>query len=119
MSVTVVQANERYSHVALSGQLTQFGVERIMGDLMTHTAKRELPTIVDLADVEFLASAGLGVLAGLRKRLNAVDAGIVLLNPSPRADAAIRASRLDKLLPITESLEDALAVLGLDESETA
>ena len=114
MSVKVVQANERYSHVALSGQLTQFGVERITGDLLTHTAKRELPAIIDLAEVEFLASAGLGLLAGLRKRLSSFDAGIVLLNPSDRAASAIRASRLDKLLPIADSLEDALAVLGID-----
>ena len=116
MSVRVVQTDERFSHVALSGQLTQFGVERMTGDILTNTVKRELPTIIELTDVEFLASAGLGMLASLRKRLQTVWAGIVLLNPSPRAAEAIRASRMDTILPIAETLDDALAILGVESA---
>jgi anti-anti-sigma factor len=114
MAVRVVQTDERYSHVALSGQLTQFGVERMTGDVLTHTVKRELPTVVEMTEVEFLASAGLGLLASLRKRLQAVGAGIVLLNPSQRAGDAVRASRMDILLPIAETLEEALSILGIE-----
>ena len=119
MSVRVVQTDERFSHVALSGQLTQFGVERMTGDVLTHTVKRELPTIVEMTDVEFLASAGLGLLASLRKRLLAVDAGIVLLTPSQRAADAIHASRMDMILPIADSLDVALSILGVEPAENA
>ena len=119
MAVRVVQTDERYSHVALSGQLTQFGVERMTGDILTHTVKRELPTIVEMTDVEFLASAGLGLLASLRKRLQAIGAGIVLLSPSQRAGDAVRASRMDTILPIAESLDEALTILGLEPTPDA
>ena len=119
MAVRVVQTDERFSHVALSGQLTQFGVERMTGDVLTHTVKRELPTIIEMTDVEFLASAGLGLLASLRKRLQAVGAGIVLLTPSPRAAEAIHASRMDMLLSIAESLEEALSILSVEPTEEA
>ena len=119
MSVRVVQTDERYSHVALSGQLTQFGVERMTGDVMTHTAKRGLPTIIEMTEVEFLASAGLGLLASLRKRLLATDAGIVLLTPSPRAADAIHASRMDMILPVADSLDEAFSILGIEPPEEA
>ena len=114
MAVRVVQTDERFSHVALSGQLTQFGVERMTGEILTHTVKRELPTIIEMTDVEFLASAGLGLLASLRKSLLTIGAGIVLLTPSPRAAEAIHASRMDMILPIAENLEEALSILGID-----
>jgi len=114
MAVTVVHADERYSHVALSGQLTQFGVERMTGEFYAHTIKRGRDTIVDLADVSFIASAGLGMLAGARKQLRAAGAKIVLLNPNEQARRAIQASRMDILFPIVDSLDDALAALAED-----
>ncbi len=114
MSIKVVRADDRLSHVALSGQLTQLGVERAMGEFLTHTAKRGVDTIVELTEVTFLASAGLGLLASARKQLKKTGAKMVLLNPSAQVARAIRTSRMDILLPITDDLDQALAALGVD-----
>jgi anti-anti-sigma factor len=73
-------------------------------------------TIVDLSEVTFLASAGLGLLASARKQLLKVGAKIVLLNPADQVVRTIRSARLDTLLPITESLDEALAHLGQDDA---
>jgi len=115
LSVTVVKADDRVSHVALAGQMTQLGVERATGEFLAGTAKRGLPTIVDLSEVTFLASAGLGLLASARKQLLKAGAKIVLLSPADQVARTIRSARLDTLLPITESLDEALAHLGLDD----
>jgi anti-sigma B factor antagonist len=116
LSVTVVQADDLLSHVALAGQMTQLGVERATSEFLTCTAKRGLDTIVDLSGVTFMASAGLGLLAAARKQLLKAGAKIVLLSPTAQVAGAIRASRLDILLPITDTLDEALARLGLDDA---
>ncbi len=114
MAVEVIQLNDRYSHVALSGQLTQMGVERITGELYAATVKRNLPAIIELTDVSFMASAGLGLLASVRKQLQRDDAKVVLLHPPDQVAQTVRTSRLDVLFPIVDTLDEALAHLGLD-----
>ena len=115
LSVTVVKADDRLSHVALAGQMTQLGVEQATSEFLGCTAKRGVDAIVDLSGVTFMASAGLGLLAAARKQLLKADAKIVLLNPTAQVASTIRASRLDILLPITDSLDEALARLGQDD----
>lgn len=114
MAVEVIQLTDRYSLVALSGQLTQMGVERITGELYTATVKRNLPAIIDLSEVSFMASAGLGLLASVRKQLQKHDAEVVLLHANEQVAQTIRTSRLDVLFPIVDTLDEALAHLGLD-----
>ncbi|MHC4561744.1 MAG: STAS domain-containing protein [Planctomycetota bacterium] len=111
MSVAVVEASENLSHVAVSGRLTQLGVERLTAEFLTHTAKRGVDTIVDLSDVSFIASAGLGLLANCRKQLQRSGARMVLLNPQPQAAQAIKASRMDILFPLVHSVDQAKAAL--------
>jgi anti-anti-sigma factor len=116
MSVVVIEASEGLSHVAVSGQLTQLGVERLTGEFLTHTAKRGVDTIVDLSDVSFLASAGLGLLANCRKQLQRSGARMVLLALQPQAAKAVQASRMDLLFPLADNLEEARAALAEPDS---
>jgi len=56
----------------------------------------------------------LGLLASVRKQLQRDDAKVVLLHPPDQVAQTVRTSRLDVLFPIVDTLDEALAHLGLD-----
>ncbi len=112
MAVKVVDASETLTHLALSGQLTGLGVERMAGDVYEQVAGPGVDAIVDLADVPFLASAGISMLLHCRKQLARNGAKLVLLSPTTNVEKTLRAARIDKLLPIVHTLDDAKRALS-------
>jgi len=65
--------------------------------------------VVDLTDVTFLDSTGLGVLVTSLKRLREVDGSLDLVVTSPRVLKVFTLTGLDVVIPIHETLDAALA----------
>lgn len=59
------------------------------------------PCVIDAAGLEYISSAGLGVLLKTHKRLLAAGAGLQLVNVNPHVQDVFRYSGLDKLFTIT------------------
>jgi anti-anti-sigma factor len=112
MPLEVREQTESLTHVALSGQLTVLGVERLSGPVHHNIIDRKVNAVIDLAEVSFIASAGISLLLTCRKQLGRHGAKVVLLSPTPDVERTLRAARMDKLFPITHSLEDATAALA-------
>jgi anti-sigma B factor antagonist len=68
--------------------------------------------IVDLSNVGFLDSQGLGALISGLKVLRQVEGSFVLTNLSESVEAVLRITRLIRVLDIQPTVEDALRVLG-------
>ena len=64
--------------------------------------------IVDLTDVPYSASRGLGVLIAARKQLEDRAGALALLNPSDAVTAAIEVLGFDSVFNITSTLEEAV-----------
>ena len=62
------------------------------------------PCVVDMAQLEYISSAGLGVLLKTHKRLMAVEGGLKLTNVNKNIIDVFRYSGFDKLFEI-EALE--------------
>ena len=81
--------------------------------LTSHTAGRRRPAIVDLSDVEFIASLGIGMLVGAARALDIHRTRMVLLSPREPVDAVLRMAAIDRVVPIASNREEALRLLGL------
>ncbi|TWD79757.1 anti-sigma B factor antagonist [Kribbella amoyensis] len=99
-----------------------YALVRLAGDVdiessgeLTETLKAVLatlgtaPLVIDLAEVEFMDSSGLGVLVGAHKEAEAQGGSLELVNPHPRVTKILRITKLHKVLTVRESLADATA----------
>lgn len=99
---------------------------RLAGDLdieaaadLTETLKSvladvgSLPLVLDLTDVEFMDSSGLGVLVGAHKEAAAVGGQLILAAPHPRVAKILRITKLHKVFTIHPTVDDALAAVSV------
>lgn len=59
------------------------------------------PCIIDVAGLEYISSAGLGVLLKTHKRLVSAGAGLQLVNVNAHVNDVFRYSGMDKLFSVT------------------
>lgn len=59
------------------------------------------PCVIDAGGLEYISSAGLGVLLKTHKRLMATGSGIRLINVNPHVYDVFRYSGMDKLFSVT------------------
>lgn len=85
--------------VLLSGRLDASQAERAQEFL----DQVEPPCVLDLGGLEYISSAGLGVLLKTHKRLMAAGTGISLINVNSHINDVFRYSGMDKLFSITTS----------------
>lgn len=64
---------------------------------------------VDLAEMEFMDSSGLGVLIAALKRLKENEGELILVSPRDQMRRILKLTGLDKILTIRESLGEAPA----------
>lgn len=108
MELRVIEATDDLSHVALSDRLDAAGVQRIESEFMARTAARGKPTVVDMAEVDFIASLGIRMLVSYVKELVQAGARLALLKPQPVVEEALRKIALTDLLPIEHDLDTAV-----------
>jgi len=109
----IIDDDERVTHVALRGRLDTEGVGAVELAFTGRTAALRRPTIVDLSEVDFLASLGMGMLVRAARSLGNHQAGLVLLNPREPVERALRAAQIDVVTPIARDHAEALRLLRL------
>jgi len=78
---------------------------RCVNELLPHSPY----VVLNLADVDFIDSSGVGVLVRLFLRVNAAGGLLTLCTVSPKIREVLRVTRLDSALPSCESEADAVA----------
>ncbi len=68
--------------------------------------------IVDLAEVPFMDSAGLGALIGGIRRVREADGDVAVISIKEGLNRLLHTTGFDRIVPVTESLDDALTALG-------
>jgi anti-anti-sigma factor len=97
--------------IDLTGRLDLEGAESIDLRFTALTSTRQSFVIIDLAGVEFLASMGIASLVRNARAVRLRGGNLVLLNPRPSVAQVLVSTRIDHLLPICRSLDEALAVV--------
>ncbi|MFN0137870.1 MAG: STAS domain-containing protein [Phycisphaerae bacterium] len=75
------------------------------------SAEPDKPVVLDFAKVEFVPSAALGGLVRLAQGMRLGGTKLILVNVDRRVRGSFTVTRLDKVLDIRQTLEDAIYVL--------
>jgi anti-sigma B factor antagonist len=106
-----VSQESGYAVVSVAGEIDA-GSERQFRDALTWVLVRGVVRIVvDLAGVEFMASAGIGVLMGVRRVLANEGGSLVLASPHGEVAQVLSMSGVSKAIPVAASVADAVARL--------
>lgn len=95
--------------VEISGELDLYSAPRLFTALMDlHRAGRCM-IAVDMAQMEFMDSSGLGVLIGGLKRAGRAGGALVLVTPPDRVVRVLRITGVARVLPVFGTLGEAFA----------
>jgi anti-anti-sigma factor len=111
MAIQEIRVDDQITHLALTGRLDVAGMHAVDIKFHGYTAARRKPTLVDLSGLEFISSLGMGMLISCAKSLSRYKARLVLLNPTPQVNEALRAVGTDQVIPIVTSVDEAMRVL--------
>lgn len=108
----LVEAGDSLTHVRLIGPLDIAGAGAVSLKFTAATAGRKRHVVIDMSTVEFVSSIGLGLLVQAARALKPEGKRIVLLAPTDVVASVIRASKLDTIMPIADSMDAAHALLA-------
>ena len=111
MQINVIRLDDEITHLALVGKMDIAGVHAIDAKFHGYTAARRRPTLVDLSGVELMTSLGMGVFISCARSMLRSGARMVLLNPQPVVEEAMKSVGLGEAVPIVHSQEEAMRVL--------
>ena len=109
MDITQKELENGILMLSLNGSLDVAGAG-IADEVLSGLSSQKV--IADLSNVDFVASAGIRVLVKSAKALGAQGGKLVLLNPDDQARRVMFTTGLDKIIPVTNSTEEAAAALS-------
>lgn len=95
----------------LQGDLDIHFAPRLEEEIGNHLSAGRFLVVLDLAEVSYVDSTGLGVMIGALKKLQAAGGGLVLAAPTTRILRVLQVTGLDGIFCVRQSVEDAVRVL--------
>ena len=99
-----------YLTIKLSGNLDLAGVEQIEMEFV-NLIDNSCHIIVDLAEVDFIASMGIRMLLSAAKKLHPKELKLVLAAPNEMVKEALQITNIGAIMPCFDSLAEAEAAL--------
>ncbi len=76
----------------------------------------ELDMVVDLSDLDYIDSSGLGALVRVMKQVKQSGRKIVLAEPNLLVGRVLSVTAIDQVFPTTDTVEEALQVIEKQKS---
>lgn len=105
-----VDDSDGYTLCRPRGELDAYTVtsfREALGELATHPR-----VVIDLSEVPFMDSAGLGALIGGIRRAREHGGDVAVACSRPTLTRLLHTTGFDRIVPVTETLDDAVAALG-------
>ena len=112
MDITIEELGENARLIKLTGDLDIEGTEAVSVPLATLAGKYEA-IIVDMSGVNYMASVGVGKLIQNAQAVERKGGKLVIAAPSGLASDVLTAMKIDLVIPIHATLDDAKSALGL------
>jgi anti-sigma B factor antagonist len=100
-----------HAKVVLRGRLDAAGVDRIEAKFVATLVPHGVSAMVDLSQVDFVASLGLRMLISVARSLARKGARLVLFAPQDAVREVFEMALVSELITIRESESEALAAL--------
>ncbi len=105
-----IEETENYTLCRPSGELDAYSVAAFK-DALTRLASHPR-LLIDLSDVPFMDSAGLGALIGGIRRAREAEGAVAVACNRPALTRLLHTTGFDRIVPVTETLEEAEEALG-------
>ncbi len=97
--------------VRISGSAGMVDADLIREKLKSVTAESAQQIVLDLSELEFISSSGLGVIVSARHDAQVHGGRMVLANPTPAVRKILDATRLSTLFGVFDTLQQAVDFL--------
>lgn len=97
--------------IKLKGKLDILGTGEIETKFAGHCAGEKVRAVVDISNVDFLASIGIRLLMLTAKSVVSRGGRMILLNPIPEVQSVLEMTGIPAIIPIYSSMESAETVL--------
>ncbi len=94
--------------VSLQGEIDYNQSHKLLSALNDHVEKRPPRLVIDLKEVDYMDSSGLGTLVKIFQQVNAYKGKMALVAMNDRVRNAFEITRLDKFFSIHDSVDEAL-----------
>ncbi|MEW5774867.1 MAG: STAS domain-containing protein [Thermodesulfobacteriota bacterium] len=111
MDVKVLTSDRLHTRVALAGRIDPDGVHDQGYQFHKLAAFPHKNLVVDMTEVTFIASLGIGMLLTAAKELAATGNKMVLLAPRKLVEGTLRTAGLTGVIHISRTLDEALRYL--------
>ncbi len=111
MQLNVIRADDTITHIAILGRLDVQGVHAIHDRFLITMTARKKSAIVDISEVSFIASLGMGMLISAAKALQRQGVKMVIVAPTEMVQQALDAAGISHVIPIARAEADALQLL--------
>lgn len=118
MSVLEIQIEEaaEYTVCRPIGELDAYTVGQFRESLGDLASAGRL--VIDLSEVPFMDSAGLGALIGGIRRAREAGGQVAVACSRPTLTRLLHTTGFDRIVPVTESIDDSIAALDEDDAAT-
>lgn len=107
-SVLEVRRNNGATVVVLQGEIDLHHVPEVQKVLVAEWSSKPTMLIIDLGDVGYMDSSGVGMLVQAFQKMKAADGKLRLVRMRDRVRSVFEITRLDKYFTICESEDEAL-----------
>ena len=112
MFISHTDVGDNLRKIVILGRLDIMGTESIARELENLAAAPKKGVVVDLSRLKFLASLGIRALLKSAKVVEERGGKMVLLNPDANATKTLQTARIDDLIPIYRSLDEAVRAVS-------
>jgi anti-anti-sigma factor len=112
VELKLVERNDDITQVTLAGRLDVTGVHGVDIKFHAATAAQGRPAIIDLTELVFIASLGIGMLFACARSLHSKGKKMALVSPGGPVTDTLRTAHVEDFVAIAGSVEEAEALLG-------
>ena len=111
-----IEETDAYTLCRPSGELDAYTVGAFREALSRLAGQSQL--LIDLSEVPFMDSAGLGALIGGIRRAREADGAVAVACSRPALTRLLHTTGFDRIVPVTESIEEAEDALAEESAES-
>lgn len=106
MNVSIeVKEKDNTFYVSLAGEIDAYTAPKVREELMKPAEDKGVKMIIDLSNVNYMDSTGLGIFVGLFKQLRANDGDLTLTGMSERLQRLFDITGLADVMDINTEVE--------------
>jgi anti-anti-sigma factor len=111
MELNVSELSKGITLIKLHGRLDIIGVNQVETKFAGYCSGENARVIVDMSNVEYLASIGIRLLVINAKSLKSRNGKMAILNPTSDVMSVLEITDIPAIIPVYSQLESAEAVL--------